>query len=81
MADQELYSWYGLWGPANLPPAVLKRLNEASARIMAQPDMDARLVNLGFEPAYKNSAAFEQFISAETTRYQAIITKANIKVD
>jgi tripartite-type tricarboxylate transporter receptor subunit TctC len=81
MADQELYSWYGLWGPANLPPAVLKKLNEASARIMAQPDMKTRLVNMGFEPAYKNSAAFEKFIDEETARYRAIIAKANITVD
>ncbi len=81
MADQELYSWYGLWGPANLPPAVLKKLNEASARIMAQPDMKTRLVNMGFEPAYKNSAAFEKFIDEETARYRVIISKANITVD
>ncbi len=81
MADQELYSWYGLWGPANLPPAVLKTLGEASARVMAQPDMKSRLINLGFEPAYKNSADFAKFIDEETTRYRAIIEKANIKVD
>ncbi|MEO7937455.1 MAG: tripartite tricarboxylate transporter substrate binding protein, partial [Burkholderiaceae bacterium] len=81
MADQELYSWYGLWGPANLPPEVLKRLGEASARVMAQPDMKSRLTNLGFEPAYKNSADFEKFIDEETARYRAIIVRANIKVD
>jgi len=81
MADQELYSWYGLWGPANLPPAVIKKLNDASARIMAQPDMNTRLVNMGFEPAYKNSAAFEKFIDEETARYRAIITRANITVE
>lgn len=81
MADQELYSWYGLWGPANLPPAVLKRLDAAAARVMAQPDMKARLVNMGFEPAYRNSTAFEQFIDEETARYRAIIARADIKVE
>jgi tripartite-type tricarboxylate transporter receptor subunit TctC len=81
LADQELYSWYGLWGPANLPPAILKKLNDASARIMAQPEMKTRLVNMGFESSYKNSAAFEQYIDQETARYRAIIAKANITVD
>jgi tripartite-type tricarboxylate transporter receptor subunit TctC len=81
LADQELYSWYGLWGPANLPPAVMKKLNDASARIMAQPDMNTRLVNMGFEPAYKNAATFEKFIDEETARYRAIIAKANITVE
>jgi tripartite-type tricarboxylate transporter receptor subunit TctC len=81
LADQELYSWYGLWGPANLPPAVMKKLNDASARIMAQPDMNTRLVNMGFEPAYKNAATFEKFIDEETARYRAIIARANITVE
>lgn len=81
MADQELYSWYGLWGPANLPPAVLQKLSQASALIMADPDMKARLVSMGFETAYKNSAAFEKFIDAETVRYRVIISKANITIN
>lgn len=81
MADQELYSWYGLWAPANLPAPILKKLDEASARIMAQPEMKARLTTLGFEHAYKNSADFTKFIEAETARYKLIVEKANITVD
>ncbi len=81
MADQELYSWYGLWGPAKLPPEVLKKLNDASARNMADPEMKTRLVSMGFETAYKNSTNFEKYIDSETARYRAIIARSNIAIE
>ncbi len=77
----ELYSWYGLWAPAKLPAPILKKLEDATARIIASPDMQARLSSFGFEPAYKNSVDFNKFISAEMTRYEAIIKAADITVD
>lgn len=81
LKDFELYSWYGLWAPANLPPAINARLNAASAKIMASPEMKARLAGFGFESAYKNSASFDEFIAAETGRYRSIIDTAQITVD
>ncbi|GGX13086.1 MFS transporter [Pigmentiphaga litoralis] len=81
MKDFELYSWYGLWAPANVPPAIVKQLDDASSRIMAQPDMKSKLETFGFESAYKNSANFAKFIDAETARYKVVIEKANITVD
>lgn len=81
MKDFELYSWYGLWAPANLPPAILKRLDEASAKIMQEPEMKAKLATFGFESAYKNSADFSKFMAQETARYKTVIEKANITVD
>lgn len=81
MKDFELYSWYGLWAPANLPAAVLKKLDDASAKIMADPEMKNRLTTFGFESAYRNSADFTKFMAAETARYQTVIEKANITVD
>ncbi|HEX4325663.1 MAG TPA: tripartite tricarboxylate transporter substrate binding protein [Burkholderiales bacterium] len=81
MRDFEFYSWYGLWAPAKLPPAIQRELEAASAKIIAAPEMKARLNGLGFEPAYKTAAEFDPFIEAEVKRYQLIIDKAQITVD
>jgi tripartite-type tricarboxylate transporter receptor subunit TctC len=81
MGDFEFYSWYGLWGPANLPPAVRAKLEAASARIMQSPAMKAKMEGFGFEVAYKNGRDFEKFIDAEVKRYDAVITKANITAE
>ncbi|QQB37357.1 tripartite tricarboxylate transporter substrate binding protein [Achromobacter deleyi] len=76
----EFYSWYGVWGPANLPEPVLRKLEGVSAKVMANPKIVEQLNGLGFEPSVKNSAAFAKFIDAEMKRYQVIIDQANIKI-
>ena len=81
MKDFELYSWYGLWGPAKMPAAVTRKLDAASAKIMNSPEMKAKLASLGFESSYRTSADFTRFIGVETKRYQAIIDTAHITVE
>ncbi|CAB3846937.1 hypothetical protein LMG26788_01559 [Achromobacter pulmonis] len=74
------YSWYGVWGPAKLPAPVLRRLEAASAKVMASPKLVEQLNGLGFEPSVKDSAAFARFIDAEMKRYQIIIDQAKIHI-
>ncbi|MGW8307791.1 MAG: Bug family tripartite tricarboxylate transporter substrate binding protein [Achromobacter pulmonis] len=74
------YSWYGVWGPAKLPAPVLRRLEAASAKVMASPKLVEQLNGLGFEPSVKDSAAFARFIDAEMRRYQIIIDQAKIHI-
>jgi len=79
--DFEFYSWYGLWAPAKVPAPILKKLDAATAKIMASTEMKARLSSLGFESAYKNSADFAKYIDSEMARYQKIIDAAKITVE
>ncbi|GAA4332220.1 tripartite tricarboxylate transporter substrate binding protein [Pigmentiphaga soli] len=79
--DFEFYSWYGLWSPAKVPAPIVSKLEAASARIMASPDVKERLASLGFESAYKNSADFAKYIDSEMARYQKIIDAAHITVE
>lgn len=79
--DFEFSSWYGFWAPANLPPAIAKRLDQAAKSIMSMPEVQNKLTSLGFAADYRSSPAFVSFMTSETTRYQTIIDAAKIKVD
>jgi len=79
--DFEMYSWYGLWAPANLPAPILKKLETTTKKVVELPEFRDRLTSLGFESAYKNSADFSKFIDVEVKRYAEIIESANIKVE
>jgi len=81
MKDFEMYSWYGLWGPAGLPEAVVKKLEAAVQKIMARADISQRLQDLGFESSYLNAVDFQQYIDAEVAKYQQIIETAGIKLE
>ncbi|WP_124078603.1 Bug family tripartite tricarboxylate transporter substrate binding protein [Pigmentiphaga humi] len=79
--DFEFYSWYGLWSPAKVPTEIVKKLDAASAKIMASAEVKERLASLGFEAAYKNSADFAKYIDSEMARYQKVIDAAHITVE
>lgn len=81
LKDFEFYSWYGLWAPAKLPAPILKTLEAATAKAAQDPALKTKLNGLGFDVAYRNAADFDKFIASEMTKYQAIIEKANIKIE
>ena len=81
MKGFEMYSWYGLWGPANLPEPVVKKLEAATQKIMVSPEMAKRLETLGFEAVYRNSSDFQHYINAEMDKYKNIISTAGITVN
>jgi tripartite-type tricarboxylate transporter receptor subunit TctC len=77
----EFVSWYGLWGPKNLPAEITAKLQANVAAILAEPDVKARLAALGFEGIGSTSDDFAKYIASEMTRYGQIIHDANIKAE
>jgi len=79
--DFEFTTWYGLWAPARLPQAIVDRLDAAARRIMALPTVQQSLSSQGFIVNYRPPAGFSAFVDSEMTRYQKIITAADIKIE
>jgi tripartite-type tricarboxylate transporter receptor subunit TctC len=71
--------WYGILGPAGLPPALLTRLNSEINKALAAPDMQDRLVAAGIQPVGNTPEQFGQFIKSETVRFAQVIKEAGIK--
>jgi tripartite-type tricarboxylate transporter receptor subunit TctC len=74
----EFVSWYGLWGPRNLPAEVTTVLQEGLAKVLALPDVKQRLGELGFGPIGSTSEQFAKYIDTEMAKYAAIIRDAKI---
>jgi tripartite-type tricarboxylate transporter receptor subunit TctC len=47
----EINGWVGLLAPAKTPPEICARLNAAVNAVVARPDIDKRLRELGYEPS------------------------------
>jgi tripartite-type tricarboxylate transporter receptor subunit TctC len=77
----EFVSWYGLWGPKNLPADITAKLQSNVAAILTEPDVKARLAALGFEGIGSTPDAFAKYIAGEMARYGQIIHDANIKAE
>jgi tripartite-type tricarboxylate transporter receptor subunit TctC len=74
-------SWYGLWGPKNLPADISNKLQAEIAKLLAMPDVKTRLSGLGFEPIGSGGAQFAAYVRDEMAKYEKIIKNAKIKVE
>jgi tripartite-type tricarboxylate transporter receptor subunit TctC len=77
----ELLSWYGIWGPANMPAAVTERLNAEIARAVDAPSLKAKFEELSFIPAKSSSQQFKQIIRDDLAKIGKAVKDANIKID
>jgi tripartite-type tricarboxylate transporter receptor subunit TctC len=78
--DFEIGSWYGLWGPANMPADVVATLNRGIAEAVNTPRVMERVAQQGLIPVGSSSAEFANFQDGEIAKYQKIIQDANIKI-
>ncbi|MCB4820637.1 Bug family tripartite tricarboxylate transporter substrate binding protein [Roseicella aerolata] len=74
-------AWFGLWAPARTPQPVVARLAEALPRILAEPEMVARLASLGFTPAPLPPAEFAAFQRAEVERWKGLVELTGIRLE
>ena len=77
----DIKSWTGFLVPAGTPKAIVDKLSAEVAKILAMPDVKARLEEQGQEPFTQTPAQFTALMSAERVKYADIIRAANIKLD
>ncbi len=61
--------WFGLFGPANLPPNVVAALNKATTAALRDPEVIARFEKLGVRPDPQSPGAFATYLAAESTKW------------
>jgi tripartite-type tricarboxylate transporter receptor subunit TctC len=61
--------WFGLFGPANLPPNVVAALNKATTDALRDPEVIARFEKLGVRPDPQTPSDFTKFLAAESTKW------------
>lgn len=62
-------TWFGLAGPAGMPPAVVDKLNLEVRRALRTPALKAQLDAQSMETADYDAAAYRQFIVDEIARW------------
>ena len=77
----EASNWFGVAAPRNTPPEIIDKLNKEINVVLAEPDIKARLADLGAAPLAGSPADFGTFIAAEAEKWSKVIREANIKVD
>ncbi|CAM3391129.1 Bug family tripartite tricarboxylate transporter substrate binding protein [Paracidovorax anthurii] len=81
MPGFELLSWYGIWGPADLPPAIVERLNAEIGKAVQVPALKAKFAELSFVPTQSTPAEFRQLIADDLNKIGKAVKEAGIRID
>jgi tripartite-type tricarboxylate transporter receptor subunit TctC len=77
----DMYSWAGLFVPAGTPTPVLQRLAAESRVVMADPEVVAKFVAIGYEPGSLLLDQFANMVKADNDRWAVIIRKSGVKLE
>jgi tripartite-type tricarboxylate transporter receptor subunit TctC len=74
-------AWYGLVGPKNMAPELLKKVSDETIKAVAAPTTRSVISTQGGVAVGSTPAEFADFIVAERKRYEAIVREAGMTVE
>jgi tripartite-type tricarboxylate transporter receptor subunit TctC len=77
----EASALFGMGAPIKTPPEIIEKLNREINAVLAEPDVKARLIELGGEPLVSSPQGFGAMIAAETEKWAKVVKFADIKVE
>ena len=80
-AAANMTSTFGIFAPAGTPVVIVERFNAEVNKVLAMPDVRAKLVAADNVPTGGTAAAFGKQIAQESGNNARIIRQANIKAD
>ena len=74
-------SWFGMFGPKDLPREVVERLNTEIERIGRDPEVNRKLLALGLFPDFLPAAQFGPQVANDMAYFAALLKQLDIKLD
>lgn len=77
----EVVAWNALYAPRGTPPEIVQKLNAQVARLLVDPEVRQRMIDLGHEPAGGSPAELAAFAQAERQKWGPLIARAGLKAE
>ena len=77
----EAVGWIGIAAPAKTPAPILDKLNAEMNKILAKPDVNARLESLAFTPVGGTRAEFAAYMKAEIAKWGKAVKDSGARAD
>jgi len=77
----ESSTWFGLFGPRNLSPEIVAKLNAALNKVIVSPDVVERFAQIGAEPLPGTPDKFATMVAKERVRWSNLIKQAQINAE
>lgn len=77
----ESYTWFAIFGPKNLPLAIAQKMNAALKTALEDPEVKAKLVELGNTPRYETLEQFKATVKDGRAKWAEVVKAAGATVD
>ncbi|MBW8905132.1 MAG: tripartite tricarboxylate transporter substrate binding protein [Betaproteobacteria bacterium] len=75
----DVRGWWGIFGPANMPGALVEQLNDAIRTVLKTPSVRQKIENFSAEVWLGSPQELDTFIRSEVPAIQALAKKAGIE--
>lgn len=81
VSDFEVDSWYAMFVPAKTPRPIIDKLNKALGEVVADPDIQSKLLAQGSEAVGGTPEELGRVVDAELVKWVKLVKEANVKVE
>jgi len=77
----ESYTWFGIFGPKGLDPAIAQRFNLAIRAALSEPEIQTKLAELGNTPRYETLAQFKDTVHRDRLKWAEVVKSVGAQID
>jgi len=77
----ETYTWNALFAPANTPPEVVAKLNEAANKAMTDPNVIERMKEFSATIVASTPEQLAEHVNAEMAKWEPVVKGANVQME
>jgi len=77
----ESYTWFGVFGPKGLDPAITQKMNLAIKAALADPDVQKKLIELGNTPRYETVEQFKATVHRDRQKWAEVVKSVGATVE
>lgn len=81
MPGFESYTWFAIFGPKGLDPAIAQKMNAALKTALEDPEIAKKLTELGNTPRYETLAQFKETVKRDRAKWAEVVKAAGATVD
>jgi tripartite-type tricarboxylate transporter receptor subunit TctC len=81
LAGFESYTWFGVFGPKGLDPAITEKMNLAIKTALADPDVQKKLIELGNTPRYETVGQFKATVHRDRQKWAEVVKQVGATVE
>jgi tripartite-type tricarboxylate transporter receptor subunit TctC len=77
----ENYTWFGIFGPKGLDPAIAAKMNAAIKVALEDPATQKRMAELGNTPRYETLEQFKATVKADRAKWAEVVKAVGATID